>query len=220
MEWHFIIALGFAFHLVMETDLLFCSGSLIHFLNKNGPVQTSVRGIYQPSACLLTFKQAISQMVILEEWILGICCNEHFYMCQVSKAGGKAQGSPAKGTGLLLLWVSHQHSWAELILPCVHSGMSAVATSAEPDQERAGGCSCGAGREGQQVWKGQKCFLGVLLRGEVLPGGVWGLCDVLWRQELPASVPGHEGLTHLHFSIAQNVPGSGCISRQRHQGRL
>lgn len=41
MEWHFIIALGFAFHLVIETDLLFCSGSLIHFLNKNGPVQTS-----------------------------------------------------------------------------------------------------------------------------------------------------------------------------------
>lgn len=74
--------------------------------------------------------------------------------------------------------------------------------------------------KGSRCERGSECFLGVLLQGEVLPGGVCGVCGVLWRQELPASVPGQEGLTHLHFSIAQNVPGSGCISRQRHQGRL
>lgn len=50
----------------METDLLFCFGSLICFLNKKGPFQKSeLRGIYQPSVCLLIFKQAVSQIVVL-----------------------------------------------------------------------------------------------------------------------------------------------------------
>lgn len=100
MTFHtFHVALGFAFHLAMEIDLLFCFGSLICFLNKKGPVQKSeLRSLHQPSVCLLIFKQAIPPMVILQEGTLGICCNEHFHLCQV-KASGKARGSPAERTG-------------------------------------------------------------------------------------------------------------------------
>lgn len=133
------------------------------------------------------------------------------------------EGAQPNAQGLLLLCVWHQRGWAELILPCVHTGMSGVAmdTRAEPDQ---GERRCSWQRNDSRHERGSERFLGMLLRGlclgkarDVSVG--CGRREVLWKQE-PACLCGWAPRINLPSFLHSLRNDSGCVSRQRHQRRL